>query len=174
MLEHLVKMAQSGDKEAFVELIELNKSSLIRAGRAILSNDEDVADSMQDTVFSAYKKIYSLKEPKYFKTWLTRIMIYSCYDTLRKQKKTSSVEKIERNHEGSANIVEDSIVDVHSTLDLMKENDSLILTLFYLEDLSVKEISQIMKISENAAKLRLSRSRERFKAIYMEREEYTQ
>ena len=71
----LVKRARSGDKEAFVQLMEESKLSLLAAARAILKDEEDVADAMQETVLTAFQKLCTLREEKYFTTWLIRILI---------------------------------------------------------------------------------------------------
>ena len=82
----LVKRARSGDKEAFVQLMEESKLSLLAAARAILKDEEDVADAMQETVLTAFQKLCTLREEKYFKTWLIRILINHCYTILRRRK----------------------------------------------------------------------------------------
>ena len=58
----LVKRARSGDKEAFVQLMEESKLSLLAAARAILKDEEDVADAMQETVLTAFQKLCTLRE----------------------------------------------------------------------------------------------------------------
>ncbi|MEW9077257.1 hypothetical protein [Terrisporobacter glycolicus] len=60
-MENLIKKAKKGDEQAFFNLMEINKISLYKAGRAILNNDEDVADAIQETVIAAYRNIKSLK-----------------------------------------------------------------------------------------------------------------
>lgn len=87
-MENLIKKAKKGDEEAFFNLMEINKISLYKAGRAILNNDEDVADAIQETVISAYRNIKSLKNDSYFKTWLTKILINKCKNIIAKNKET--------------------------------------------------------------------------------------
>ena len=62
------------------------------------------------------------------------------------------------------------MIDIQCVLQELRENDKLILTLFYLEDLSVREIAEMLHIREDAVKTRLSRSRKRFRELYEERE----
>ena len=75
----LVKRAQRRDKEAFCKLINLHMKDMYRTAIAILANEEDVGDAMQDTILSCWEKIDTLKKAQYFKTWLTRILINHCY-----------------------------------------------------------------------------------------------
>ena len=83
----LVKRAQKQDMEAFVHLIEKNKTNLYKVAKSYLGNEEDVADAIQDTVLSAYEHIQELKNAAYFKTWITRILINHCKDLLKQNKR---------------------------------------------------------------------------------------
>jgi len=58
---------------------------MYRTAIAILANEEDAGDAMQDTILSCWEKIGTLKKAQYFKTWLTRILINHCYDILRQK-----------------------------------------------------------------------------------------
>ena len=53
--------------------------------RSILSEDEDCADAIQETIVKAFSKINSLKQDAYAKTWLIRILINECYNVLRQK-----------------------------------------------------------------------------------------
>lgn len=86
-MDNLVVKAQRGDKQAFVHLMKEHELSLYKTAKAILKNDEDVADAMQDTIMTALEKIHTLKNLSYFKTWITRIIINKCNDILRKNSK---------------------------------------------------------------------------------------
>lgn len=167
-MANLVKQAQQGSKEAFVRLMEQNKVSLTRAAKAVLKNDDDVADAVAETVLTAAQKLGSLRSAEYFKTWLTRILLNHCYQTLRNRKRIVSFDTApEAVHSDNP----DAALDVRETLRLLSENDRLILTLFYLDDLSVRSIAEILDIKEGAVKARLARSRKRFQTAYEKREE---
>lgn len=164
----LVKQAQKGNKEAFVRLIEENKVSLTRAAKAILKNDDDVADDVAETVLTAAQKIGGLRNAEYFKTWLTRILLNHCYQILRNRKRIVSIGSIEETAQSED---PDAALDVRETLRTLSDHDRLILTLFYMDDLSVKSIAEILGIKENAVKARLVRGRKRFQTAYEKREE---
>lgn len=159
----LVKRARSGDKEAFVQLTEESKLSLLAAARAILKDEEDVADAMQETVLTAFQKLCTLREEKYFKTWLIRILINHCYTILRRRKTVPLSDFLpEESKENNW----DDILDVRTALEETSAGDRLVLTLFYVEDMSQREIGRVLGISENAVKQRLARGRSHFKSIY--------
>lgn len=168
-LESLARRAKEGDKEAFVSLMESCKPSLLGVARSILRNEEDVADAMQDTVLKAFRSIGGLKKPGNCKTWLTRILINSCYEVLRGKKTVPLEEFLPEN----AALFQkdpagqwDASLDVRKTLDELVPGDRLILTLFYVEDFSQKQIGQALDITENAVKQRLARAKRHFKSAY--------
>ncbi len=170
--EKLVKKAQKGDKAAFVDLMERHKLSMSRAAMAILHNEEDTADAVQETALAAFTKLRTLREPKYFKTWLIRILIHNCYDLLRGQQRNVSLDLLPDRDWGTGRVEErDNIIDIRESLNSLAENDRLVLTLFYLDDLSVRDISQLLSVKEATVRTRLHRGRERFRKAYCEREE---
>ncbi|HIY26619.1 MAG TPA: hypothetical protein H9838_05505 [Candidatus Acutalibacter pullistercoris] len=92
--EKLVRMAQRGDREAFVCLMEAHKLSMSRTALAVLHNEEDAADAIGDTVLTAFTKLCTLREPKYFKTWLTRVLLCNCYSILRLRRGLGTVKAV--------------------------------------------------------------------------------
>ena len=70
-----VKRAKRGDKEAFCNLIRLNKVAVYRVAKAILNKEEDIEDAVSESILKAYKNIQTLKDEAFFKTWLIRIVI---------------------------------------------------------------------------------------------------
>ena len=86
-METYIKRAKKGDIEAFINLMDINKTYMYKVAKSILNNNEDIADAIQETILSCYKNIEKLKEIKYFKTWMTRILINKCNALLKKNKK---------------------------------------------------------------------------------------
>lgn len=85
MNEILIRKAKKGDKDAFCRLIDENVQSMYKVAAAYLKNDEDVADAIQDTILSCYENLKSLKQNRYFKTWMIRILINKCKDMIQKK-----------------------------------------------------------------------------------------
>ena len=167
-MDRLVRKAQSGDKAAFVRLIEENQLTMYRTAKAILHQEADVEDAVQEAICRAFDKLCTLRQTKFFRTWLTRIVINCCYDILRQQKGLYPLDVLpEEPREEDM----DTPLDVQQALKSLSENDRLILTLFYLNDLPVKEIARLLSITGGAAKMRLSSGRKRFREIIGAREE---
>ena len=98
----LVKQAQHGDPEAFIQLMEQNRQSLVRVAKGFFRNEEDVADAVSDTILDAWEHIRELKRPEYFKTWLIRILINNCNQICRHNKKYSRQNGCRRRMRGVA------------------------------------------------------------------------
>ena len=77
-MDILVRQAKKHDKDAFSQLMKLHTPSMYKIAKAILKNDEDTADAIQETALTCWEKIGTLKKDKYFKTWLIRILINHC------------------------------------------------------------------------------------------------
>ena len=138
-MEALVTAAKNGDKEAFVQLIRINKQSMYKAAWVYLRNEQDIADALQNTILSCYEKIQGLREVKYFKTWLMRILINECKDILR-----------QKNH--------DAELDNFSEGVQCEDLD-------YFDEFSVKEIGNLLEMNSNTVSTKLSRARAKLKKV---------
>lgn len=163
-LEKLARQARSGRQESFVELMEACKPSLLGVARSLLREEEDVADAMQETVLKAFEKLPELKKPAYCKTWLTRILLNNCYDILR-GKKTVPIDPFSFPEE-PVEYQWEPAMDVRAALNGVSDSDRLLLTLFYVEDMSQRDIAKALGITENAVKQRLSRAKRHFQKSY--------
>ena len=83
--------AETVDRGFFIAGIEACSDMMYRVAWSILRNDDDVQDALQDAALRAWEKRDRLREEKYFRTWMTRILINVCYDTQRKHRKTPLV-----------------------------------------------------------------------------------
>ncbi len=153
----LIKRAQKQDTDAFIQLIEENKTALYKVAKSYLRNEEDVADAIQDTVLSAFEHIGELRSVSFFKTWLTRILINHCNDILRKQSRMVSMEEAE---EPIGTLIE-SDYEFYDLLRDLPEKDRTVFLLYYGEGFNTREISEIMEWNENTVKSRLQRGRKK-------------
>lgn len=158
------------DNQEFIKLIEENKLKLYKTAMAILKNQEDANDAIQDTLLSSYKNIHQLKSREYFTTWMITILRNKCFDLIKKNKKSINLDDTvfeNKNDYYDEYKVESSLERTINKLD----GDLKEMTIYYYYDeLSIKEISMIMSIPEGTVKSRLSRAREKLKII-LEQEE---
>ena len=159
VLIKLVKRAQENDAEAFIQLIELCKVNMYKVAKAYLHNEEDAADAVADTILTCFEKIQDLKQPKYFKTWMIRILINTCNDMLKQRKRNCPMDEyIEIPTEDK----ETQNVEFLETLKKVGEKYQVVLVLYYVEGFSIKEIAKILDMKEVTVKARLQRGRKRY------------
>ena len=93
--DDLVKRAKRHESEAFTELMQLYMTDMYKVAYAILMNDEDVADAIGDTILICWEKMNQLVKIRYFKTWMTRILINKCYDIRKKNQNLICLDEYE-------------------------------------------------------------------------------
>ena len=86
-MEELIKKARQHDADAFTELMMSQMQTMYKTARAILNNEEDAADAISDTILACWEKLGQLRENKYFRTWMTKILVNKCKDIIRKKQK---------------------------------------------------------------------------------------
>lgn len=158
---NLIMRAQARDGDAFAELMQLSMKDMYRVALAILMNDEDAADAIQDAVLSCWEKIYTLKNPSYFRTWMTRILINKCYDIRKKRARTVTLEEYE---EPSA--FDEYNVELKEALASLDEKYRVIMILFYGQGYRINEIARMLKIPKSTVQTRLQRGRRRLAEYY--------
>ena len=161
----LVKLARKGDREAFTQLVVANERMLSRVAMATLKNPDDAADAVQDTVLQAWESLGQLRQARYFKTWVVRILLNKCADIQRGQSHYAFVQELPESAEEPD---WDTRVDVRRAMAKLGGQDQLILSLFYYDDFSVRQIAEALSLSEGAVRTRLTRSRDRFKKSYLQ------
>jgi RNA polymerase sigma factor (sigma-70 family) len=163
-LRYLVKRAQKHDDQAFVELMELEKQNMYKVARSYLHSKEDIADAMQETIITCYEKISNLREPKYFKTWLIRILINKCKDILKRGKRESLLEVFPEQGEECMDLRNCEFDELINQLD---DKYKMVILLYHLEGFKVREIAEILEMDENTVKTRLARGRKKLKSAYI-------
>lgn len=168
-----IKKAQKGDHEAFTRLFRQLESQLYRLAKTILLKDEDCADALQETTLKVYKGLANLKQPKFFKTWVIRILINECNQLLRMRERTIAVAEFpEEPVDSYVHFGDSGNVDLQSFINQLDESLRLAIVLFYYDDLSIKQIADVVDISEGAVRARLHRARRLLsKQIHPVREE---
>lgn len=159
-MNRLVKKAQQGDADAFIELMEQQKMTLQRVAYGYFREEEDVADVMQDTILDAFEHIQSLKKPEYFRTWLVRILMNNCNRLYNQNKKNHKISELSRE---SAAVCGTGDVEFHEMLRSLPEESRLIFQLYYGEQFTTKEIGQMLRMKESTVKSRLHRGKEKLR-----------
>ena len=150
----------------FSREIEKLGPTLFRVAFAILRNRTDCEDAAQNAVLRAYRNLDTLKERRYFKTWLIRILKNECFDTLKRHRPTLDVE-------GQGELSYEMAVpdlDLNRAFDTLSPEERLTITLYYYEGYDTREIARITEVSEGTVRSRLSRGRSSLRAMLQEKE----
>jgi len=167
-MDLLIKKAQKGDEEAFIKLVDAYMIPMYKIARSRLNSEENIGDAIQETILAAFSNIKQLKEPRYFKTWLIKILINKCNDIIRDNKilyvdDYTSLEKTNLTY--SENL--DEKLDFEGVLDKLNYEYRLVVVMYYVNRFTTKEISEILNEKEGTIKSRLSRARQRLKTHYL-------
>ena len=170
----LIQQVLAGDESAFAELVKkYQKPVHALAWRKI--GDFHIAEEItQDAFLRAYQKLGSLKDPNQFSGWLYVIATRRCYAWLRKKRiRTQPLEDTEitmgQKDAYSRHVVEQraqTAVEaqrdvVKQLLAKLKESERTVMTLHYLGEMTVEEISKFLGVSAGTIKSRLQRARHR-------------
>ena len=146
-------------KEQLGELIIASEDTMYHIARTLLRHDADCADAIQEAIVRAFLKIGSLKEDRYAKTWLIRILINECYNILRGKKQNVSLDAI-------AEVKAEEKTDyseLYQALRDLPEKMRITVALYYVEGYKVSEIARITGSTESMVKNRLFRARKKLR-----------
>ena len=152
----IVKKAIKGNDKAFLILMNQYKEQIYRTAFAYVKDEEIALDIVQEVSYKAYKSIENLKEPKYFNTWIMRIAINISTDFYNKKSKVVCMEqeelisKIDATYEDK-----DERIYLMESLDKLDNKYKKIIVLKYFDDLTFREIAEILDIPENTVKTHL-------------------
>lgn len=170
-MNDLIQLSKNGDKEAFTELIITIEHDLYRIAQTRLNDNYDINDAIQNTMIKAYKYINKLKDNTKFKSWIIKILINECNQIYKlKKKKTDLFNKLKDNpisnkEENTFNKI-NSKIDFELILNNLNYKEKIIITLFYNNEYSCGEISNVLGIKRNTVKSILKRAKEKIKKEY--------
>lgn len=152
-------------KEEFINILQENKVSLYRFAKSILKNDMQAEDAISEAILKAYKNKSKLKDIEKFKPWMMKIVSNECYNLLRKNNRLELVDDI-----NSLNLVhtDKEYTSLRDLVGDLSEEFSSVIVLFYYEDMSIKDISNVLEISEGTVKSRLYRAKEKLRVLLKE------
>lgn len=149
----LIRRAKEGHRESFDQLMENHALRAYRLAFAILQNQSDAEDAVQEAFITAYKSVRKLEKEGAFGSWLSRIVATRAYDLLRKKQREqkaiagrTSTLKMEMSHTVS-NPAENKLdfdMDLHEAIKRLPELHRLTILLRYSEDSSTEEIAYVL------------------------------
>jgi RNA polymerase sigma-70 factor (ECF subfamily) len=164
--ELLVMRTQNGDMQAFSLLVKRWQPALLSQAHRLTRDDEASLDIAQETWRAIANGIYRLKSPSAFKTWSFRIVSNKSVNWIREQQKQrqilegNNVDLIAQDEPGNDS---ENIELIKKALNELPIKSKTILSMFYVDEHSVKEIAKILSLSEGTVKSRLFYARKALK-----------
>jgi RNA polymerase sigma-70 factor (ECF subfamily) len=170
-VDGLVERARAGDQLAFQALLEGRIGALLRLASAILGDDDDARDAVQQASLQAWRQLPRLRQPDRFDAWLGRIMTNACRTMLRSRRRrrvreipvaslddSGEFALTARSSPGPAERTGE--VDMVSrAFDHLTADAKILLALHHLEGRSIAETASIAGLSIATTKWRLHMAR---------------
>lgn len=172
--EMYIKQILAGNSRAFSALVENHKDMVFNIIVRIVNHSEEAEELAQDVFMKAYHALPSFKKEAKFSTWLYRIAYNTAISWTRKSRPefapfdnfiidNYSEDDNEPHINEQEQTVEQQYDSLKEAIHSLKEEDKLLLNLFYYNKLSIKEISETIGVKESAVKVRLFRIRNKLK-----------
>jgi RNA polymerase sigma-70 factor, ECF subfamily len=175
LVKRIIIDVKKGDQQAFAELVELYKDKVYQISYRMVGNVHEAQDISQEAFLRAYMNIDSFDVSRKFSTWLFRIVTNLSIDRLRKKKPDLYLDQEISGTDGltyssqvaaAEDLPEDQVI-THELQDWIQEEISRLplkyrsaIILKYIEDLSLKEISEVLDLPVATVKTRIHRGRE--------------
>ncbi|SIO17998.1 RNA polymerase sigma factor [Algoriphagus halophilus] len=165
---HYIEETLQGNLNAFGQLIQKHEKYAFTLSYRILRNHEEAEEATQDAFMKVYSALKTFERKSKFTTWLYKIVYHESLGRLRKSKKDIiELDLILETEEAPTEFVnglnllhnQERKQLIKKALNNLKPTESAVLTLFYLEEQSIKEIEQITDLTESHIKILLHRGR---------------
>jgi RNA polymerase sigma factor (sigma-70 family) len=168
--QYFIDLCLKGDTNSFATLVERYQDFVFTIAYRIVKVREEAEEVAQDTFIKAYESLNSFRGESKFSSWLYSIAYRKALDSLRKNKKHRTSEIIDDITEGTIDDIDNALQylqfeerskAIQDCILKLPEEEAAIITLYYFKDQSVREISQITKLTEDNIKVKLYRSRKK-------------
>jgi RNA polymerase sigma-70 factor, ECF subfamily len=170
----LVSSAARGDARAFERLMRQCNRTMFRTARAILKDDAEAEDALQEAYIQAYRSLGTFRADARFSTWLARIVVNESLMRLRKHARRASivpiqaavpVEEVEQVSDDAMDKPDTSAERaemrrlLEAQIDLLPDTYRTFFMLRAVEELSVEETSEVLDIPPATVRTRFFRAR---------------
>lgn len=156
-MDELIEKSRAGDEDAFAELVAQNRAKILQQCLSVLHDQAAAEDITQETFIRAYQHLNEFEERSAFSTWVWRIAHNLTVDYLRKVKKSVEI------HEESVEAPLIKNEELEKLLPLLPRKHRQVFELYYIEQLSQKEIAEKLDIPYGTVRSRLHHVRKKLK-----------
>lgn len=154
---------RSMDKYQFAKKLQEQKVKYYRIAYSYVKNEHDALDIVGEATYKALKDLHTLQQPEYFDTWMTRIVIYTAIDYIRKNARIVCYEDnlIDVMSVAESDLAVEDSMDLFDALDVLSERERAGVVLRYFEEYSFTKIAEILQEPEPTVKSRIYRALEK-------------
>ncbi|MGP8271421.1 MAG: RNA polymerase sigma factor [Terracidiphilus sp.] len=166
--EWLALRCQSGEAEAFEDLIAVMERPLLYYAASLTGNPDSALDVLQDMWIKVFRGIHKLKDPGSLRSWLYSITHGIAVDRIRKNYSREQAERLQIEDFREAeepSFAEEDAAAIHQALGEIGLKHREVLVLHFLEDLSMAEIAEVVGCSEGTVKSRIHYAKRAMKEI---------
>lgn len=145
-------------QENFEKLIKQEQVKLYKVAYSYVKNEQDALDIVQEAIIKGYKAFDQLKNIEYFSTWMTRILINTAIDFLKRRKEVIPLELswFNRGVDEEEKIVMG--MDISTVFEKLKPEQKTIILLRFYYGYSIREIADFTGKPEGTVKSQLHRT----------------
>ena len=173
--DYYIQKTLAGDTKSFGILVEKYQTMVFSMAVKMLKHKEEAEEVAQDTFIKAYRSLATFSGTSKLSTWLYRIAYNTCLDRIKRNSKYNNnieIDAISSDELSSATSIYEEIerkersVIIKECMNQLSEEDRVILHLFYFDEQNLKEIKEVLSISESNIKVKLFRARKRLFTIF--------
>lgn len=153
---------------SFEKLLLQYKSYLYKVAYTYVKDKQVALDILQETSFKAWLNIHTLKDKEKFKPWITKILVNTALNYIKKESKVIYMEDENSIIYSEKSISIEEKLDLYDAIDLLKPKYKTVIILKYFDDMKIEDISYVLNIPENTVKSHLKRAKESLSSILKE------
>jgi RNA polymerase sigma-70 factor (ECF subfamily) len=165
--QEIIDSVRKGNDSDYSIIVDRYKNKAFSMLKRMLKDNFDAEEVLQDCFLKAYNSLNSFKGEAKFSTWFYRIVYNTALTKLSSKKRIietemSSVEDhfdLESDYNPADIEVEDLNEFIKEIVNKLPERHSAVITMFYLNEMTIEEISEVMQLSVSNVKVMLHRSR---------------
>lgn len=171
----IIKKLQKGDEKAFRQLVEKYQQIVVNTCFGLVHNTEDAEDIAQDVFIEVFRSIHKFRADSKISTWLYRIAVNRSLNFIRDNKRRKWIRSVDETNgsdnkdaykiSGEADSPDTDMENsqrtalLHEAIDSLPKTQRVAFTLNKYEDLSYKEISEIMQVSLSSVESLIHRAK---------------
>ena len=153
---------------SFEKLLLQYKSYLYKVAYTYVKDKQVALDILQETSFKAWLNIHTLKDEEKFKPWITKILVNTALNYIKKESKVIYMEDENSIIYSEKSISIEEKLDLYDAIDLLKPKYKTVIILKYFDDMKIEYISYVLNTPENTVKSHLKRAKESLSSILKE------